>query len=99
MSRSEGKVAERDVQIFYDEFLRSVKTFGRVFETGLLPVYSLLSKKLFTDLDLAPLVLKKNKLTFFPHRIDQRGEVTGIFQRFEEHRRKKSAQGKEADGR
>jgi heterodisulfide reductase subunit C2 len=99
MSRREGMVSEQDVQVFYDEFLRSVKAFGRVFETGLLPVYGLLSKKPFTDMDLAPVVLRKGKLTFLPHRMAKRGEVTGIFKRFEALRRKEADQRKEADGR
>jgi heterodisulfide reductase subunit C2 len=98
MSRREKKVSERDVRLFYDEFLRSVKAFGRVFETGLLPVYGLLSRKPLTDMDLAPEVFKKGKLTFFPHRIGKRDEVTGIFKRFEEHRRREAAGRGESDG-
>lgn len=88
MSRRSGKASEGDVRVFYDEFLRSVKAFGRVFETGLLPVYGLLAGKPFTDLDLAPEVFRKGKLTLFPHRIAKRGEVAGIFERLEAHRRK-----------
>lgn len=98
MSRLEEKVSERDVRVFYDEFLRSVRTFGRVFETGLLPVYSLLSRKPFTDMDLAPQVLKKGKLTFFPHRIHKRNEVAGIFKRFEDRHRREVGGRKEDDG-
>ncbi|MCU0588072.1 MAG: 4Fe-4S dicluster domain-containing protein [Syntrophobacteraceae bacterium] len=97
MSRRDGKVSEGDVRMFYDEFLRSVKTFGRVFETGLLPVYGLLSRKPLTDMDLAPGVLRKGKLTFLPHRIARRREVTGIFERFEELRRKGASEGGRAD--
>lgn len=85
MSRQECKAAEKDIQTFYDEFLRSVKTFGRVFETGLLPVFNLMSGKLFTDMDLAPRVLKKGKLAVFPHRIKGRKHVAEIFKRFETH--------------
>lgn len=81
MSREEGAVSLHDIQVFYDEFLRSVKTFGRVFETGLLPVYSLRAGKPFTDLDLAPRVLKKGKLAFLPHRIRGRQAVAEIFRR------------------
>ena len=91
MSRTEKKVSESDIQMFYDEFLRSVKAFGRVFETGLLPVYGLLSRKPFTDMDLAPVVLRKGKLSFFPHRIGKRGEVAGIFKRFEQSAQKDNA--------
>ena len=63
MSRRQGTVSEADIDLFYQEFLHSVKAFGRVFETGLLPIYSFKSKKPFTDLDLAPQVLRKGKLT------------------------------------
>ncbi|SPF45968.1 heterodisulfide reductase, subunit C [Syntrophobacter sp. SbD1] len=81
MSRREETVTEPDIRIFYDEFLRSVKTFGRVFETGLLPVYNIRAGRPFTDMDLAPRVLKKGKLSFLPPRINGRKEIAGIFER------------------
>ena len=95
MSREAGLVSEGDVRMFYDEFLRSVRAFGRVFETGLLPFYALLSRKPFTDMDLAPGVIRKGKLTLLPHRIKKRGEVAGIFERVEEYRRAKAREGRE----
>ncbi len=98
MSRQTETVSEQDVKLFYDEFLRSVRAFGRVFETGLLPVYGLLSRKPFTDMDLAPGVLRKGKLTFFPHRIGKRREVAAIFERFEKLRRSKASEGGKTDG-
>jgi heterodisulfide reductase subunit C len=69
-----------------------------VFETGLLPVYGLLSRKPFTDMDLAPGVLRKGKLAFFPHRIGKRREVAAIFERFEKLRRSKASEGGKTDG-
>jgi len=86
MSRREGAVSEPDIRTFYDEFLRSVKTFGRVFETGLLPVYNLKARKPFTDLDLAPRLLMKGKLTFIPHKIKGRKKIAEIFERFNVYR-------------
>jgi heterodisulfide reductase subunit C len=80
MSRKEHTVSLPDIQAFYDEFLRSVKTFGRVFETGLLPVYNMRAKKPFTDLDLAPRLLMKGKLTFFPAMVKQRKKIAEIFE-------------------
>jgi hypothetical protein len=45
-------------------------------------------------------VLRKGKLTFFPHRIGKRREVAGIFERFEKlRRREESGQGGKTDGR
>jgi len=86
MSRREGMVSEADIDLFYQEFLQSVRAFGRVFETGLLPVYNFKAKKPFTDLDLAPQVLRKGKLAFLPHRIKGRKEVARIFERLEAYR-------------
>jgi heterodisulfide reductase subunit C len=83
MSRREGKASERDIRLFHDEFLRSVKTFGRVFETGLLPAYSLRAGKPFTDLDLAPRVLMKGKLALLPPGMKGRKDVASIFKRYE----------------
>lgn len=95
MSRRTGKVAEADVRMFYDEFLRSVKAFGRVFETGLLPVYALLSRKPFTDLDLAPRVLRRGKLALLPHRVKKRREVAAIFDRVEGLRRAEAGESRQ----
>jgi heterodisulfide reductase subunit C2 len=86
MSRREGTVSEPDIRTFYDEFLRSVKTFGRVFETGLLPVYNLRAGRPFADLDLAPRLLMKGKLTFIPSRIKGRKKIAQIFERLKVHR-------------
>ncbi len=86
MSRREGAVSEPDIRTFYDEFLGSVKTFGRVFETGLLPVYNFKAWKPFNDLDLAPRLLMKGKLTFIPSRIKGRKKIAEIFKRLKFHR-------------
>ncbi|GKT10858.1 4Fe-4S dicluster domain-containing protein [Desulforhabdus sp. TSK] len=91
MSREEKMVSLKDIQLFYDEFLRSVKTFGRVFETGLLPVFNMKAKRPFGDMDLAPLVLKKGKLHLLPSRIKGRKEVAGIFERLEAFHKKHEA--------
>lgn len=87
MSVEEGFQQDKDIRSFYEEFLKSVKVFGRVFETGLLGQYNLRMFKPFTDVDLAPPVLKKGKLALWPHRIRGRKEVAEIFQRFEEFRK------------
>ena len=80
MSRKANTVSQRDIRVFYDEFLRSVKTFGRVFETGLLPVYNLRTKRPFTDFDLAPRLMWKGKLSFLPTRIKKRKKIAQIFE-------------------
>jgi heterodisulfide reductase subunit C2 len=89
MSREEGVGSQGDIRIFFDEFMRSVKMFGRVFESGLLPVFNFRAGKPFGDMDLAPKVLRKGKLAFWPHRIKGRKEVAEIFDRFESQRKRK----------
>ncbi len=91
MSRREGTVSEPDIRTFYDEFLGSVKTFGRVFETGLLPVYNLKTRKPFTDMDLAPKLFMKRKITFIPSRIKGRKKIAEIFERLRVHHKDESS--------
>lgn len=90
MSVDQDMVSIRNVRLFYDEFLNSVKIFGRVFETGLLATYSIKSGKPFTDMDLAPKVLKKRKLAVMPHTNRGRKAVADIFKRFEKYRQERN---------
>ncbi|MBW2015157.1 MAG: 4Fe-4S dicluster domain-containing protein [Deltaproteobacteria bacterium] len=90
LSVEEDTVSIKNIQLFYDEFINSVKNFGRVFETGLLAKYNLKAKKPFTDIDLAPKMLRKGKLPIIPHRIRGRKQVVDIFNRFEDYRKKKN---------
>ena len=89
MSVDNDMVSIRNVRLFYDEFLNSVKIFGRVFETGLLATYSIKARKPFTDMDLAPKVLKKRKLAVKPHMNRGRKAVADIFERFEKYRQER----------
>jgi heterodisulfide reductase subunit C2 len=98
MAREEGTVAQKDVRIFYDEFMESVRRFGRVFETGLLPLFGIKSGKPFTDMDLAPKVLRKGKLTLLPTRIKGRKEVARIYERFEAYRKKQETERQGREG-
>jgi len=94
MSRRENKVSEKEIDLFYQEFLDSVRAFGRVFETGLLPLFNFKAKKPFNDMDLAPQVIKKGKLALLPHRIKGRKQVAQIFERFEARRTSQEADNK-----
>ncbi|MGD9504292.1 MAG: 4Fe-4S dicluster domain-containing protein [Syntrophobacteraceae bacterium] len=87
MSREQETVSEKNIRVFFDEFMRSTRLFGRVFETGLLPVYNFLTGKPLNDMDLAPKVLAKGKLAFVPHRIPGQKHIEEIFARFEAHKR------------
>ncbi len=84
ISYAEGNIALRDVAILYQEFLTSVRAFGRVFESGLLPLFNLKTGRLTNDLDLAPKIVKQGKLHLLPRIIKGRNHVRDIYRRFDE---------------
>jgi heterodisulfide reductase subunit C len=88
ISRREGRQGVRNLRLFVDAFLQSVRWHGKSHELGLMAVYKMLSFRFFDDLDLAPGMLLKGKLPFLPHRIKARTEVADIFWRYSEKARK-----------
>lgn len=84
IARKEGRVSEKDIKLFYDTFLDSVKRHGRIFEVGLLMSYNMKSGHLLTDAELGPKVMEKGKISFFPKHIKGSDKVAQIFKRFQE---------------
>jgi len=84
LARREGYKGVRNVRLFIDSFLQSVRWHGRSHELGLMTLYKLLSFRYFDDLDLAVPMLRKGKLPIMPHRIKGVREVAGIFKRYQE---------------
>jgi heterodisulfide reductase subunit C len=69
---------------FYRSFLSSVRRHGRVFELGMLTVYKFRSVDFLTDLDKAPKLLAKGKLSFLPARSANVAQVKEIFRKADE---------------
>jgi heterodisulfide reductase subunit C len=88
IARRENKVSEKDIKLFYDSFLDSMKEHGRLFEMGTLLAYNLKSGHYFADADLGPKVLEKGKIHFFPKNIKGKDQVAKIFTRFQEKAKK-----------
>jgi len=84
MARREGKLAVWPVRAFGASFLKTVETFGRAYELGLMGVYMVATGRLLSDVDLMPKVLARRKLPYTPHSIKARDEVSAIFKRFRE---------------
>lgn len=86
MARKEGRVAVPKVEKFWFSFLDTVRKFGRTYEIGTMVLYMLRSLRVFTDVDLAPQALAKQKLGFKPHSIPNGGaEAVGrIMTRYKE---------------
>lgn len=90
MARSTNKVSVRKMEKFWFSFLDTVKAFGRSFEIGTMVLYMIRSMRLYTDVDLAPMALLKQKLGFKPHVTPNGGaEAVGrIFKRYRERARR-----------
>ena len=84
MARRENVVCEQAISTFWDAFLGSVKKHGRVFELGLMASYVSRTGRVLTDVDLAPMALRKGKLSFKPHSLKGIAEIRGIFDRYRE---------------
>lgn len=84
MALAEGrKPPEGRILAFHRAFLHQIRTFGRLFELGLIGEYKLRTGALFQDVDVAPPMLLRGKLKFFPRKIQGTDEVARIFERAE----------------
>jgi len=72
---------EPAVIAFHRAFLRSIRAHGRVFEMGMIANYKLRSGDLFGDMGLGLQMLRRNKLKFFPSRIQGVSEVKALFRK------------------
>ncbi len=84
MARRQGKGSVYAVKTFWDSFLTSVGMNGKVHEIGLMALYMFRTGRIFTDIDLAPKVLPKGKMSIKPHTAVGKQEVADILRRFKE---------------
>jgi len=88
IARRENRVSEKDIKLFYDTFLNSMKQFGRIYEVGILLSYNLKSGHLLADAELGPKVMEHGKIHFLPKWIKGADKVAQIFNRFQEKAKK-----------
>lgn len=69
---------EPNVTIFHQQFLNSVKRWGRVHELELIGLYKLKSRQLFADMQLGQQMFLKGKLKILPEIAGQK-DVKQIF--------------------
>lgn len=67
------------LRAFHASFLDQIRSYGRVFELGLVMSYKLRSGALFDDVALGPAMLARGKLKLLPQRIAGADEVARIF--------------------
>jgi heterodisulfide reductase subunit C len=81
----EGSITEKNTALFHQQFLKSVKAHGRVFEGGMMNGYLIKSGGAFkpgeaiANAKLGLKMLLKHRLKFFPHRIKGKKEVRAMF--------------------
>ena len=85
MAWKEGKT-NYAMASFWQSFLTTVRRFGRTYELGVMAMFMARTGRVFTDVDLAPRILPKQKLPFKPHTIVGKDAVARIFKRFDEQR-------------
>jgi heterodisulfide reductase subunit C len=73
-------IKERNISLFYQQFLNSIKRWGRVYELELIVLYKLKSNTLFQDIELGKKMFSKGKLNLLPD-IAGTSDVKKIFNR------------------
>lgn len=81
--RRKAEIPDRRGKHFNRSFLGSVRNHGRVFEAGMMTAYKLRTGDLMADVDKAPKMIAKGKLSFLPKRSGSVKEVRDVFRRAE----------------
>jgi len=64
---------------FHRIFLNNIRTFGRIFELGMIGEFKFRSQKIFSDFNLGAKMLMKNRFRFLPRRIKGMPQIKDIF--------------------
>lgn len=83
MARREGKTTvgrSRRVRLFGDNFLNSVKRYGRMFEFGTMVGFNLKSGNPFKEGDTGIGMLRRGKIKFLPEKPEAMDEISRIFE-------------------
>ena len=79
ISIREGKVKEKNINLFHNVFLGSVKSFGRVHEGSMMAIYKIKSGDLMSDLGVGLKMFRMGKMPILPHRVKAKGKIKDIF--------------------
>jgi heterodisulfide reductase subunit C2 len=80
IANNEGlAVKPRAIDAFHKTFLEQVRANGRLYEMGLVVGYKLRSRAFMSDVDSAPGMFSRGKMSLMPDRIKGVGEVKRIF--------------------
>jgi heterodisulfide reductase subunit C len=85
----------KEVPAFSDSFLTPIKSKGKSFELGMMISYKIKTMSPFTDAELAPVMLKNNKLPFIPSKVKNKKRIRQIFDSSDYFRQWKTTKKKE----
>jgi len=77
---------EGNVPLFNRAFLKTVETFGRSYEIGMITAYKLGTGKLMNDTEKFPAMLKKGKISLLPSLGGDRATVRRIFKKVKQNK-------------
>ncbi len=80
-AREGRKSKQPGITAFHDEFLRSVKTFGRTHELSMMGFYKLRTRDFFSDIFQGIQMFLKGKFGLIPGLVKGRKEVQGLFKK------------------
>jgi heterodisulfide reductase subunit C len=83
MIEEETEIQEKDTVEFHKAFLNQIKKHGRAFEFGLVREYKLKTLNLFQDVDVAPEMLIKGKLSLLPHEVKDKTSIKKVFEKID----------------
>ena len=75
-----------NVPLFNRAFLKTVETFGRSYEIGMITAYKIGTRKFMDDTEKFPAMLKKGKIALLPPRGGDRKTVKRIFKKVNERK-------------
>jgi heterodisulfide reductase subunit C len=81
MALEQDYAPEPSVYALHRSFLDSIRLWGRVHELSMLMEYKLLSRDLFSDLDMGIDLILKGKIAFLPERIRGLAQVRQLYEK------------------
>ncbi len=83
MSREEGTCyeAERRVVVLHEEFIRSVRMWGRLHEVTFFLPYMLRTRDFFSNMASGPALMRRRKLPLLPKRIAGIKEIRELYEK------------------
>ena len=75
------EISEKDTVEFHKAFLNQIKKHGRAFEFGLVREYKLKTLNLLQDVEVAPEMLLKGKLSLLPHQVKDKKQIKKVFEK------------------